>query len=289
MAHIALSCGVRFKARPGANVPGTEIPWTTLTENSLVFPYLDGCYIFPFDLIWKSVEEEVDMEKFVASCGSLVKNLNVENLFMPYLSICHLPIYNLGIRFESFFVSSLAVKYYLHSKVYQSGATDFTKVYAIGGAESDSAKSLLAPYRVDFSEGIDVPVQEAFVDSPSLPMKSVIHNLRSQTAHHDIILPTMKDGKRENVPISVKASFKLPGNKDVDDQLRISKKLKDSDTRAPLLIWLYLDSYDKEAKHIAKNVAFLNSSGCCNGLALDKFVMLKRMRLKEAENQRQMP
>jgi hypothetical protein len=205
------------------------------------------------------------------------------------LSICHLPIYNLGIRFESFFVSSLAVKYYLHSKVYEGGLERFTYVYDIGGAESDSAKSLLAPYRVDFSDGIDVPVQEAFIDSPSLPPKSVIHNLRSQTAHHDIILPAMKDGKRENVPISVKASFKLPGNKDDGDQVHISKKLKDSDTRAPLLIWLYLDSYDKEAKHIAKNVALLNSRGCCNGLALDKFVMLKRMRLKEAENQRQMP
>ena len=63
-------------------------------------------------------------------------------------------------------------------------------------------------------------------------------------------------------------------------------KLKDSDSQAPLLLCVYLGSHDKELNHIAKNVAFLNSSGCCNGLALDKFVLVKRIRLKEAESQR---
>jgi hypothetical protein len=48
-------------------------------------------------------------------------------------------------------------------------------------------------------------------------------------------------------------------------------KLKDSDSQAPLLLCVYLGSHDKEFKHIAKNVAFVNASGCCNGLALDKF------------------
>ena len=48
-------------------------------------------------------------------------------------------------------------------------------------------------------------------------------------------------------------------------------KLKDSDSQAPLLLCVYLGSHDKELNHIAKNVAFLNASGCCNGLALDKF------------------
>ena len=128
-----------------------------------------------------------------------------------------------------------------------------------------------------------MPDTDTFVNIAQLSQESVIHNIRFLTAHHDIIIPALKNKEtNENIPVSVKASFKLPGGKEIGDQLRISKKRKDAETRAPLLIWLYLDSYDKEAKHIAQNVAFLNSSGCCNGLALDKFVTLKRMRLREA-------
>jgi hypothetical protein len=287
MAHIVFACGVHFKAPVGTNVPGTDISWSSLTKNSLVFPYLDGCYIFPFDLLWKSVDDDLFKRKFDAECGRLVRNLKVDNLFMPYTSICRESIYNIGIRFESFFASSLAVKYYLCSLHPQASVpANFSDIYDMGLEQNERNKALLAPYQVDFSGGIDMPAKEVFVDSPLLPETSITHNVRSHNAHHDIILPAVKDGKRENIPVSVKASFKLPGDRDIDNQRQLSKKPKITENRVPLLIWLFLDSYDKDATLITKDVAFLNSRGCCHGLALDKFVILKSLKLREAEHSR---
>ena len=54
IAHILLACGVHWIVdNEASNVPGTEIPWITLIQKSIVFPYLDGCYIFPFSLVWR--------------------------------------------------------------------------------------------------------------------------------------------------------------------------------------------------------------------------------------------
>jgi hypothetical protein len=83
-----------------------------------------------------------------------------------------------------------------------------------------------------------------------------------------------------NIPVSLKTSFELPEEEGIDDdERRVSKKPKNVETR----IWLSFFVDSEEAKNIANNVAILNSSGCCNGLALDKFAMLKRAALKESE------
>jgi hypothetical protein len=50
IAHILLACGVHWIVNnEESNVPGTE-----LIHKSLIFPYLDGCYIFPFSLVWRA-------------------------------------------------------------------------------------------------------------------------------------------------------------------------------------------------------------------------------------------
>ena len=92
MAHIALSCGVHFPVWGRTNVPGTNISWEYMIGNSLVFPYLDDCYVLPLELIWKSLDDDYVRDKLDATCAGLVNNLDVTNLFMAYSSICHLPI-----------------------------------------------------------------------------------------------------------------------------------------------------------------------------------------------------
>ena len=50
--HIILACGVHWKVRDVySNVPGTETTWSELIEKSLIFPYLEDCYLFPISLI----------------------------------------------------------------------------------------------------------------------------------------------------------------------------------------------------------------------------------------------
>jgi hypothetical protein len=288
LAGIILSCGTHFKVTDlNGFIPGTDVIWSSLIERSLIFPYLEDCYVFPFDLVWNSADKDDERLEVIEACRRRVRNLDVQNLFMPYASLCNLDMYELGIRFESFFASSLAVKYYLQSKSDNKKLLPFTKVYDIGGVESKSDIPLLKSFIVDFSAGIDLPVREVHVNDPGLSQTSVIHNVLNRTAHHDLILPALQNSGLVNIPVSVKSSFKFPEDRLVEDQRRVSKTSNKGDTRIPLLIWLYLESTDKEEKYQATRVVFLNASGCCNGLALDKFIMLKRMRLKEAEDRRQ--
>lgn len=54
IARILLACGVHWIVdNEASNVPGTQIPWAALIQKSLVFPYLDGCYLFPLSLVWR--------------------------------------------------------------------------------------------------------------------------------------------------------------------------------------------------------------------------------------------
>jgi hypothetical protein len=280
IAQILLICSVPFEVSDTGCVPGTEIPWSTLIQTSIVFPHLNNCFVFPFELIFSENTYYYMWNKQRAVkkiCCGLIKNLDIEDLFTPYDELCNLDVYNLGIRFERLFVSSLAVKYYLHST---GGKIKFTEIYDFRGAEEAKSKLLMEPYMVDFSDGIFSPSTEAFVNSLSLPATSIIHNGSPQNTDCDIILPAFKGNERVNIPVSLKTSFELPEEEGIDDdERRVSKKPKNVETR----IWLSFFVDSEEAKNIANNVAILNSSGCCNGLALDKFAMLKRAALKESE------
>jgi hypothetical protein len=286
IAHIALSCGVHMQVdiKSDPVVPGTSITWKELIDSALVFPYLDQCFVFPFQLVWNPTDSTILSKKAVVYkkreevkkiCADRVKNLDLDILFVSYDVLCSLQIYDIGIWFESLFVSSLAVKFYLHSKVNDVGLVGFTEIYDIGGAESESVKNILAPYQVDFSDGISLPDQEAFVNKNSRGT-SIIHNKKINQAHHDAIISAVKAGVRADIAVQAKASFDLDSTTKIDDQIKISKDA--NALPVPLLIWLYLGSTHKEEKHEGKPVVFLNGSGCCNGLTLDKFILLKRLR-----------
>jgi len=47
-----------------------------------------------------------------------------------------------------------------------------------------------------------------------------------------------------------------------------------------LLIWLYLGNKSKREEQYQENqenVVFMNGNGCCNGLALDMFILTKKL------------
>jgi hypothetical protein len=53
LSHIILTCSVRFGVREDSEcVPGTIIKWSSLMEQSVIFPYSDFCYVMP--LIWNT-------------------------------------------------------------------------------------------------------------------------------------------------------------------------------------------------------------------------------------------
>jgi hypothetical protein len=108
---------------------------------------------------------------------------------------------------------------------------------------------------------------------------AIIHNLKTHTAHHDIILPAKRYSKvvkgliSVGIVVSCKASFDLPSDKTIQSQLKVSKK---NDSPVSLLIWLYLGNKKREEQYQG-NVVFMNGNGCCNGLALDMFIMTKML------------
>ena len=276
---IILCCAVHWIVRDVQScVPGTDIQWTTLIQQSIIFPYLDDCYLFPFTLIWRFKTLEVFKEQVESYCSQVVPNLELKHLFISYDNLCKFDIYHLGTFYESMFVSSLAVKYYIRSlsRIAADPMVSFTSLYDFGGAESDDSKSLLEKFRLNLSKGICYPAEVASVNQDTFP-NAVIHNKRHHNAHHDIILPTSEGP----LPISAKASFTFPAPSTVTQQQSISKASQEES--APLLIWLYLGSYEKEIKQ--PSVAFLNGSGVCNGLSLDLFILLKK--LKSENNQHQ--
>ena len=267
LSHIILSCGVHWAVEDLYScVPGTTIQWNYLIRNSLIFPYLDNCYLFPFHLVWNS---NAKMDEVEAYCSEKVKNVSFKDLFLSYDSICRLGLYQLGMRYESLFASSLAVKYYLWKLLNPSKSiVPFCSLYDFGGVEKTASKALLKKYSVDFSEGLYYPStdSEAFTNQ-TLP-QAVVHNRLCHNAHHDIILPT----ELGNIAVSAKASFTL-NSQAIEPQWFVSKA---SDKRVVQLIWLYLGSLDKEEKQ--ENLAFLDGSGVCNGLAIDMFVLVKKLK-----------
>lgn len=143
----------------------------------------------------------------------------------------------------------------------------FCQIYDFGGAESDKSRSFLSSLMTDLSEGIFYSEKEVFIQQ-DLP-HAVIHNKNNHNAHHDITLPSNQGG----IPISAKASVSLAGESVIDRQRFLSKNSVES---AKMLIWLYLGSRDTELKY--QNVAFINGSGACNGIALDMFILVKKLK-----------
>ena len=110
------------------------------------------------------------------------------------------------------------------------------------------------------------------VDSISVS-KAIIHNRKAHNAHHDIIFSAQRNDNVINIAVSCKASFNLSRNRVIQSQLLVSKK---GNAPVDLLIWLYLGNEAREEQHSGK-VAFINGSGCCNGLALDMFILIKKL------------
>jgi hypothetical protein len=66
IANILLACGVHWIVNDEeSNVPGTYIPWATLIQKSLIFPYLDRCYTFPLSLVCRVANSTAECERFV--------------------------------------------------------------------------------------------------------------------------------------------------------------------------------------------------------------------------------
>jgi hypothetical protein len=285
--HILMCCGVHWKVRNITScVPGTNIKWEQLINMSVVFPYLDNCYIIPFSLMWAAktpTNRQVGDYRTTRtgvedSCKLLIPNFDINNLFVSYDKVRQLNLYNLGMCYESMFASSLAVKYYLR-KLEQNTNVQLLPLLELYNVADDDKSTIMAltDIWVDFSSGIILPKQESFVDSINMP-NAIIHNLKTHTAHHDIILPATRNSKKEslsvNIAISCKASFHLSRDKIIQSQLKVSKK---NDTSVDLLIWLYLGNNSKREEHYLENVVFMNGNGCCNGLALDMFILTKKL------------
>ncbi|KAJ3002672.1 UNVERIFIED_CONTAM: hypothetical protein HDU68_006105, partial [Siphonaria sp. JEL0065] len=87
LAHIILSCGVHYSVESvDSLVPGTEILFSTLIRQALVFPYLDNCYLIPFSLLWNAdarsptLNAKVSNRKLAVKevCQGIVPNLKIE-------------------------------------------------------------------------------------------------------------------------------------------------------------------------------------------------------------------
>ena len=282
--HILMSCGVNWEVRDiYSHVPGTNHKWASLISMSVVFPYVDNCYIIPFSLLWAaktpSYRSEGDYRQtrteIMERCKLLIPNLDINNMFVSYDKLRKLNLYNLGMCYEYLFASSLAVKFYL-LKLEQAKPVQFLQLYNVSD-EDAGTKEALSNTWVDFSNGMMFPEQESFVDSSNLP-NAIIHNFKTHTAHHDIILPAIiAKGVHEMVSVSIavscKASFDLSSKKTIEQQLMVSKT---NDAKVDVLIWLYLGNQAREGNY-AKNVVFMNGNGCCNGLALDMIILTKKL------------
>jgi len=281
IAHILLACGVHWIVRnEESNVPGTEIPWSTLIQKSLVFPYLDGCYIFPFSLVWRVATSDNTRDKkeeIETKCAELVNNLDVKDLYISYDTLCRWDNYNLGVGYETLFASSLAVKYYLRSISTANGRYfRFSDIYDISPSDS-RASNIMNKYKVNFSKGIYLPSQEVFTNTADLEFV-VVNNRNIHNAHHDIILPALTDQGMVNIAVQAKASLDLSGRATITKQLLVSPT---SEEQVHQLFWLYLGQ--NQRVEMFDSILFLNGSGCCNGLALDFIILIKKLKSKNQQ------
>ncbi|KAI3656133.1 hypothetical protein MP638_000601 [Amoeboaphelidium occidentale] len=276
IAHIILTCGTHWTVNdPSAKIPGTQIQFNTLIQKSIIFPFGNQTYVFPFNLIWNTQVSQTrsvltKKERIVNFCRLIVPNLNVHDLHVEFDRLFSQDLYNTGLSFEKLFVSSLATKYYLYSLCNQvdvDGYITFSELYDVELSDEKTAQ-VLDGHCLNLSEGILLDRMEHFVDEEKLA-KAIIHNCNIRTAHHDFILPSDKG----LIPVSSKYSTTLRVN-DIEAQ-RLTRK--GSNKRVQLLIWLYLGNDNQEMLY-DNSVIFMNGSGCCSSLSLDIFVLVKKIR-----------
>lgn len=175
--------------------------------------------------------------------------------------------------YETLFASSLAVKYHIYSLEKGQGhisSIPFLELYNVGGEDTRATESL-SGVSVDFSAGIMLPTKQVLVDS--IKHDAIIHNRNAHNAHHDIVFRARRNDNVFNIAVSCKASFNLSSDQVIQSQLLVSKN---SNLPVDLLIWLYLGKEKREQQYSGK-VAFINGSGCCNRLALDMFISIKKL------------
>jgi hypothetical protein len=213
-------------------------------------------------------------EEIQAKCAALVPNLNVNDLYLSYDILCGWENYNLGVGYETLFASSLAVKYYLRTM--STGRTEyfsFPMIYDFDSSKQPAYK-IMEEYKVDFSEGISLPTNEVFTDDSDLGF-AIVHNKSIHNAHHDMILPALYGSALVNIAVQAKASFQLSDQNTIMRQLQVRP---DTEEQVKQLIWLYLGKETREAK--LNSIVFLNGGGRCNGLTLDFFILVKKLRSK---------
>ena len=279
LAHIIFCCGVDWTVLAMSdNVPGTTIKWEMLIRQSIIFPSRQqGSYLFPFNLVWHhfskdsnkdnnnvNVQIKKRMKQVEEYCEQIIPNLNIKDLFLSYKAVCLLDLYNLGMCYESLFVASLAVKYYLTKITSDSSDSMFLFSNLCLGADENLKD--LKDFKLDLSDGIYYPEHEAFADD-ALP-RAVVHNCKHHKAHHDILLPSPNNC----IPVSVKASFDL-SPKNLAMQTTISKKTK---AKVHQLILLYLG--DPHVSTPIKNVFLIDGKGVCNRLSLDILKLCKTIK-----------
>lgn len=283
IAHIVLACGVYWFVRNTSDcVPGTQIPYDILIRRSIIFPYGNGSYVFPFKLIWNAVglieggvpDKRNEIQKL---CGGLVPNLDIHDLHVEFDQMFSYDLYNLGLSFERMFVSALATKYYLFglSNSRADGYVKFSRLYNVEISDKKTIEAL-QEYSLNLSDGIVLDTKERFVNEGNLP-KCIIHNRNVHNAHHDIILHSNHGG----IPVSSKYSSTLDG-KDIEKQKMVRRG---SNEKAKLLIWLYLGNDNRENLY-DDLVVFLNGSGCCSSMSLDICVLVKKMQSEMNKKQK---
>ncbi|KAI9333824.1 hypothetical protein BDR26DRAFT_867781 [Obelidium mucronatum] len=128
-------------------VPGTNICWAMVIQQSVVFPFFDNCYIIPFHLLWSANSQSgaytMKKREIEDHCKTLIPGLYLPDLFVSYDQVCKLDLYNQGIL--------LATK--------GCNAFRLSDVYEFGSHETKQS-TVFSTVEVDFSCGISLPEQE---------------------------------------------------------------------------------------------------------------------------------
>ena len=270
IAHIILCCGVHWTVEDASLcVPGTNIKWNNLIWQSIIFPYLDDCYMFPFTLVWRNGRED-SQEKIKSNienyCRQTVKNLDVKDLFLSFDTVKSFDLNQLRVCFESLFSSSVAVKYFIRRLSDTSGrqSVRFTSIYDFKRAArhyfkepEKKSEPLLTEMELNLSEGLFYPNSE-ITARDTLPL-AVVHDKENHNAQHAILLPT----DMGVIAVSTKAAFDAD-REDLEKQLRLSTQ---SDENVAQLLFLYFGSSPNGEK--VENLPFLDGSGVCNGRSID--------------------
>jgi hypothetical protein len=263
---------------PDAFIPGTSIVWNDLIAKSLIFPYHETHYLFPYNLVWSNPDYEPDRRYHIEELRnavkvvykSLVNNLEMEHLFPKYSDIGVSDIHPQGMIFERLIASSFAVKYYLCKLTTGENDVSFRSLYRSEFAEWST---ILDVRTFDFSQGLNLPLTGEVVGSKTLA-HAVTWNVELRNAHHDLILYS----KQGSIPVQLKYSFDTPTTYQLDDQLKVHRNGQETVDK---LIWVSLADLPEIRRKLPQyldRVVFLNGSGVCNGMSWDMLCSFKRVK-----------